>query len=137
MLICASGLRNLPKTAKRVIGCFGRTAVFLLVLLQSALNAIQNIHTYKNNLLRGCGGHIFFFFSGARSNIIYPVDVTQLQTQRRRFVRWKIVSTESECRTVQGPTFFCVNQLLQQAAVSSADVHLCRKDNKKGPWNTW
>lgn len=74
----------------------------------------------KYILLRGCGGYIFF--SCTHSNNIYRGDVTQLQTQERRFgsTEGKIVSTESKRRTDQGPSFFCVNQILQPTGISSA-----------------
>lgn len=87
-LICAPTLRILQKTAKRVIGRLGWTAVVLLPLLPRSLNAIQNIHTCKYIILRGCGGHISSsFFPCTHSNNIYRVDVTQRQTQERRFGR--------------------------------------------------
>lgn len=64
MLICALTLRNLQKTAKRVIGRFGWTAVFLLVLLPRSLNTIQNIHTYKiYSFERLWRIHLFFLYS--------------------------------------------------------------------------
>lgn len=64
MLICALTLRNLQKTAKRVIGRFGWTAVFPLVLLQRSLNTIQNIHTYKiYSFERLWRIHLFFLYS--------------------------------------------------------------------------
>lgn len=45
-------------------------------------------------------------FSDARSNIIDPADVTQLQTQERRFVSWKIVSHKSKQEYGPRPIIF-------------------------------
>lgn len=108
------------KTAKRVIGRFGWTAClparFITAILE---HHPKHSHVQIYSFERLWRTHLF---SCTHSNNIYRVDVTQLQTQERRFGRTggKIVSTESKRRTDQGLSFFCVNQFLQPPGICSA-----------------